>query len=296
MRNSKKTKRKTTQPKAKLDLFASAPHPLQLQVRPFQTVRLTLVGCGGTGSHIATGLAALALELRSKDIACEICLVDHDVIEPKNVGRQLFAQQEVGRFKSLVLGHRLTQAYGVPVDYATFGIQDYNLSPHAGALNVVIGAVDNPAARAVIAKAVDAAKGDLWWLNTGNENASGQVALGNTGDMAQMRNAIQLGMTQRIPAPHVLYPDCIAIPKVKPGKRAASCAELTASGEQGLMVNRMVAAWALELLNAFLIRKSLNWFALAFDLVWGNTTKFIFDAPTLARADVTGLTVKELGA
>lgn len=276
-----------------LNLLASAPPPLRLQLPPFQNVRLTLAGCGGTGSHLVSGLGALACELRTRGTACDLQFIDFDIVELKNVGRQLFTAGDVGKAKCVVLAERLMRAYGIATDPILAQLDPSQLAPVPNALNLVIGAVDNSAARGVIAQAVDLYKGNLWWLNCGNELASGQVALGNIGKAKQMRGAVELGMLNKLPAPHVLYPDCIAAPRVKRSKRAASCAELTARGEQGLMVNRMVAAWTLELLHAFLIARDLKWFALAFDLAWGNARAFALDLPTLAAA--TGLRAEELG-
>lgn len=295
MPNSKKTNARKKISPAPADFFQSAPKPLTLHLRPYSAVNLTLVGCGGTGSHLATGLAALVLDLRERsDVALRLTLLDFDLVEAKNVGRQLFSVNEIGRPKCQVLAERLLRAYALPCSASVKTVESADLQPQADALNLVIGAVDNPAARGIIANAVDRADGALWWLNCGNENVSGQVALGNTGNVKAMRRAVELGMLQRLPAPHVLYPDCIATPVVKPSKRAPSCAELTARGEQGLMVNRMVAAWALQLLQMWLVEKRLNWFGMAFDLTWGNTKALLLDGPTLA--EVTKLSVKELGA
>lgn len=271
-----------------------APAPLKFVLPAFKRVRITLVGCGGTGSHIASGLAALSLELRERNVRCDIDLMDFDRVEPKNVGRQLFSTRDVGRLKSEILVERLMHAYGIALGAMIGRIEEFDLAPQRDSLNVVIGAVDNPHARACIASAVKGSKGNLWWLNCGNEHASGQVALGNMANARDMKDSVELGMINRLPAPHVLYPDCIATPKLGQGKRAASCADLTASGEQGLMVNRMVAAYALELLHCFLVRRDLKWFGLAFDLALGNAKAFTLDLPTLAA--VTGLREAEIGA
>ena len=257
-----------------------APVLLELKLPAFDAVHITLVGCGGTGSHIATGLGALLLAL---GLPYSLSLIDPDTVETKNVGRQLFAASDVGKPKTEVIAARLANAYGI-VPYVGTRYVDaldwQTLEPRV--LHLVIGAVDNPAARSVIANAVKRADGALWWLDCGNENASGQVLLGNIADARKMRGAATLGLIDRLPAPHVVYPDLIQ--SARPAKRAASCAELTALGEQGLMVNRMVAAWALELLDALLVRREVKWFGQRFDLRWGNTSPLTLDLPTLASA------------
>lgn len=276
-----------------LNLLADTAPALTLQLPRFKHVWITLVGCGGTGSHLASGLAALMSDLVARDIECALTLIDGDVVEQKNVGRQLFARGDIGKPKAKVLAHRLMQSFGLPVLHRITPIDERDahdtfVASDDHTLNLVVGAVDNPAARAVIAQAVEKAKGNLWWLDCGNERHSGQVCIGNTADAQQMQDAAALGIITRLPAPHLVYPDLIALPKAKKMRAGASCAELTAAGEQGLMVNRMVAAHALTMLDAFL-RGDLKYFALAFDAVWGGASPLIIDQPTLSR--VCGVTV-----
>lgn len=53
-----------------------------------------------------------------------------------------------------------------------------------------------------------------------------------------------------------------------------------------------MAAWACAMLDAFLVRQDLHYFAVAVDLLWGGMRSYAIDAPTLAG--VTGLTVNQL--
>lgn len=254
--------------------------PLTLRLPAYERVSITLVGCGGTGSHIATGLATLALALAERNLHTTMLFVDPDRVEPKNVGRQLFAPADVGQPKAQVLAARLQAAFGLAVGASLRWIDEADtfLYPDRRALNIVIGAVDNPGARFLIAKAVRKADGRLWWLDTGNENHSGQIALGNIADARDLNNATSLGLVDRLPAPHLVYPDLIATPKKK--KPAANCADDVAAGEQGLMVNRLIAAWALSMLNDFLLGQ-LRYFALDVDLGWGGVRARAIDEPTL---------------
>jgi len=232
--------------------------PITLRLPDFARVHLVLVGAGGTGSHIATGLAALSLELTARGTACTVDIVDPDKVERKNIGRQLFCAADLGKFKAVVLAERLRGAYRLPAAEIPAPFSAPMVAPAARTLTVIVGAVDNPAARAEMAAAVERGAGSVWWLDAGNENHSGQVALGNA-----LQVAPALGFVDSLPAPHVVYPDLVAAPKAK--KRAASCADATAEGTQGLMVNRMAAAWALALLHDFLL-DTVRYFAVDFDL------------------------------
>jgi molybdopterin/thiamine biosynthesis adenylyltransferase len=83
----------------KKNLLSSAPTPIRLHIPDFRRVAVTLVGCGGTGSHIASGLVALQAALDERDIILDAVLMDPDIVEQKNVGRQLFAFADIGKPK-----------------------------------------------------------------------------------------------------------------------------------------------------------------------------------------------------
>ena len=288
-------------------LLTSTASPVTLRVPDFKRVYITLVGCGGTGSHGASGLVAISQALSERANACSMLFIDPDRVETKNVGRQLFSQADVGEAKAEVLAGRLNAAFGERIMSAVRGVDALDLTPTPSAasptgegrndLHIVIGAVDNAAARAVIADGVKKEQGRLWWLDCGNEDHSGQVCLGNAGAAGAMRNAIALGLVDRLPAPSVVWPDLVKSPSPRPspkgrGRKAPSCAELTASGEQRLMVNRMAAAWALSMLHDFVVTRDLRYFAVAFDQAWGGVRTYTIDAPTIAEA--CGLSVADV--
>ena len=264
--------------------------PVTLRLPPFKRVYITLVGCGGTGSHLASGLCTLILALKERDITTRLQLIDPDRVEEKNVGRQLFGRAEIGLPKSGTLALRLGQVYTLPIDASIRAIGAGDTFVERDALSIVIGAVDNVPARKTISRAVATAAGTLWAIDAGNENHSGQVLIGNCSTSAAMKGSVALGMTDRLPSPYLVYPDLIKTPKkVKP----ASCADAVATGEQGLMVNRMMAAWTLTLLHDFLFGQ-LNYFGVSVDLKFAGVKPYLLDMPTLS--EVTGLTPDELKA
>jgi PRTRC genetic system ThiF family protein len=278
-----------------------APPLLRLQLPTYERVRLTLVGCGGTGSHIASGLVAIAQALEARGQGCELLFIDPDRVEPKNIGRQLFSIADLGQPKAAVLAGRLSAAFRLTIGSHVRAVNESDgpvIHEH-GALSVVVGAVDNHAARQTLATLVGRAFGTLWWLDTGNSEQAGQVFLGNATRVENLKQAVGLGLVDRLPAPSVAYPDLLAAPTLKPTNRHKrpskdpSCAELVAAGEQGLMVNRMAAAWALALLHDFLLGE-VTYFGLAFDLKYAGTKRYALDLPTLA--EVTGLAPEALEA
>ncbi len=61
-----------------------------------------------------------------------------------------------------------------------------------------------------------------------------------------------------------------------------SCAELTAAGEQSLMINRVIAGWACSMLHDFVVTRDLKYFGVAIDLAWAGVRAYAIDAPTIA--------------
>ena len=54
------------------------------------TLRVCLVGVGGTGSALALSLGRLAYHLKEKGVNVDLTFVDHDVVSESNFGRQIF--------------------------------------------------------------------------------------------------------------------------------------------------------------------------------------------------------------
>jgi tRNA A37 threonylcarbamoyladenosine dehydratase len=124
-------------------------------LRCARAATIVLVGCGGTGSFLAGALCRLLIGRDAR-----VYLVDLDRVEPHNVGRQAFERREVGRFKAEVLAARLARRYGRAIGYA---VAPYDGGTHAGifadgtpsALTLLVGAVDNAAARRALAATLD---------------------------------------------------------------------------------------------------------------------------------------------
>ena len=68
--------------------------------------KIILVGAGGTGSFVAEGLCRLLINY--PDIP--IYIIDFDTVEKKNILRQNFYPQDVGKFKAQALAERYAQS------------------------------------------------------------------------------------------------------------------------------------------------------------------------------------------
>jgi PRTRC genetic system ThiF family protein len=234
--------------------------------------RILLVGCGGTGSALAPALAALAYHARGRGIEVDLTLVDDDVIEMVNCGRQNLSWQaaQVGGVPKVAeLSLRLNAAYGLsivawPQRYeAGMGRQWVERSRGYGrCVHLLLGCVDNYLARREIAKTITAFDGRIWAIDSGNAATNGQILIGNLTDVRQIRWDA-LGLCSGIPSPYVQEPDLLEPDREAPN---LSCAEMVLMEEQSLMVNRMAAAVAGHLISEMVLQQQVRQMGVYFSL------------------------------
>src|ERR1700733_11493621 len=72
-------------------------------------VRITVVGCGGTGSAIAGGLPYLHQSMMAlgHPYGLDVPLVDGDLVSRTNCVRQPFSGSDIGLHKVIVLANRI---------------------------------------------------------------------------------------------------------------------------------------------------------------------------------------------
>ncbi|MBN1815348.1 MAG: PRTRC system ThiF family protein [Anaerolineae bacterium] len=248
----------------------------RIEAGEFDRVNLTLVGCGGTGSFLALHLGRLAYHARERrGIEVNLSLVDPDTVEAKNVGRQNFCLAEVGQPKAWALMRRLNAAFGLQAGacVARFGKETW---PKSGfnVLRIVVGCVDNGAARKSIAQmfAGRHPPACCWWLDCGNHEHAGQVLLGNKPGIERPEIS-PMGFCSGLPLPSALHPELLA--KAKRAPAAESCADLALREAQGLMINQMIAAWAAQYVYRLVLARDLDIYATYVDLVAGSARSLL---------------------
>jgi PRTRC genetic system ThiF family protein len=230
---------------------------------------IALVGCGGTGGFVAEGLCRLGCPGR-------LLLIDGDRVEERNLGRQNFYPEDLGRFKSQALAERLARKYQRPIAYSTAPLEHTSLSGCA----LVVGCVDNAPARAAIARAVSPS---LWWLDAGNGREFGQVLMGNAArDMLAGAFEGEERICHALPLPTLVRPELLV-----PAPREGSCAQV----EQGPTINQFMAALVVEVVRR-LLEGSLSWWQVYLDLEAGSL-RTVWAAPE-AVSRLTGLPVRKL--
>ena len=92
-----------------------------------RSVRVLVVGCGGTGSAIVGGLPYLhqAMMANGHPGGLHVTVIDGDIISAVNCIRQPFARSEIGLHKAVVLVNRLNIFWGLDWEAVPA-----NLGPH----------------------------------------------------------------------------------------------------------------------------------------------------------------------
>jgi PRTRC genetic system ThiF family protein len=221
----------------------------------------------------------------------ELAIIDPDIVAPANIGRQNFLPADIGQPKARVLAARYGLGWGLDLAawVAPFSYHPLKETYRTDTLTVILGAVDNAAARAAIAAYLTRADlphelPRLWWIDAGNAFQSGQVCLGNTPALAALRTAFSTpGYCNRLPLPALLHPD---LSEPRPEEQAGphlSCAELAAANTQSLLVNTTAAAIAADYLYRLVWTGDLKKFATYFDLASGTTRSEYITPDSLCR-------------
>jgi PRTRC genetic system ThiF family protein len=255
---------------------------------------IMIVGCGGTGGFTAERICRLVIGQERR-----IILADHDRVEEKNVLRQNFYREDIGRFKAQALAERLAHQFHREIEYITKPIEDINYNTRG---QLTIGCVDNAAARkrlevayhytsgmSFITRSYHAIGG--WYIDAGNGEHSGQVLIGNAFLRESMHgfNALS-GVCEKLPLPTVQQP-ALLVPDTHPRPRRNDCAARVARQEQSPVINAYMADMVAVFVERLLAGK-LQWMAAYADLERGSC--HFIDASPEAVSRLTGITEKTL--
>jgi len=133
-----------------------------------------LVGCGGTGSHLALPLAQL---LTLKSHTRDFIFYDGDEYEENNFTRQVMSKKDLGKNKALTTVERLenclpnakftaVEQYVTPIMLKEW-LSQYN-SNEEDSWQLVVLAVDNDSTRHELIKCIDKFSGNVFVLLPGN--------------------------------------------------------------------------------------------------------------------------------
>ena len=215
-------------------------------------VKIVVLGAGGTGGYVIPHLYRLgyASEHPTRIIVC-----DGDVVENKNLIRQNFVEQDIGRNKAQALAARYAAAFGIECEYRPEFIETqeelhiltepdrvpYPMEPQRV---ILLGCVDNNKSRQLCHRVFEQ-KRDLIYIDAGNGEHTGQVVCG----------VRQHGRTLYKPVCS-LYPDLLEDEDKFPSE--LSCAERAVSAPQSVTANLTAATAVVSFLYDLLIAGDLK--------------------------------------
>lgn len=240
------------------DYLINSPHPITINV----------IGAGGNGSQVVQGLARMDVTLRALGKpGLIVCLYDNDKVSEANIGRQLFSEHDVGRYKAEVLISRINQFYGTA--WMSNNAR-YNKNT-VTSTNITISCVDTAKSRLQISnvwnnkKALRDWEKSYYWLDLGNSNKSGQVMLGSSHRTEQPKSK-KYNTIKHLPT----ITEEFDLKKVKDDNEP-SCSIAEAIEKQDLFINPIVSYMGLNLLWKLLKEYSVTHRGYYINLETGKT-------------------------
>ncbi|MCM3358016.1 ThiF family adenylyltransferase [Psychrobacillus sp. MER TA 171] len=222
------------------------------------------IGSGGTGGYLAQHISQLIGVSKSQ---AKYVIADPDIIEEKNLGNQLFLEEEVGLKKADVLAARYSHAYDLRIGTYSekyiestkdienlFSSEYYQYPYNQMRVKILIGAVDNNYSRKImhqyfmenkpciyIDAGNEAPKMPADWMNRPkNEWTKNEIEEFNaSGWTGQVVTGVNFNLFKQDPVAKV-FPDILEdTDELRPSE--LSCTDLTASEPQRLIVNKFAA-------------------------------------------------------
>lgn len=204
-------------------------------------VNIVVVGCGGTGAALVSGLPYLhhALLAAGHPSGIRVCVVDGDRITETNCVRQPFTLSEVGLYKAQVLINRLNVFWGL--DWCAIPTE-VRCGRDVPDCDFLVSCLDTRAARATLARItrLKTRKFD-YWIDTGNSSASGQFVMG------EPLRPNRKDRSTRLPCIDELFPQMIRASLDRRDSQPA-CSAAAALLRQEPYINQSIAQLVLAML------------------------------------------------
>ncbi len=220
------------------------------------SIKIVVIGAGGTGGYVIPHLYRIGYATK-RNIRIIIC--DGDVVEEKNLIRQNFVQQDIGRNKAQVQAERYAAAFGIQCEYIPRFIETeddlhnlikpdyynvYSSDPTSRQRVILLGCVDNNRSRQ-LCHHLFYKMANLVYIDAGNGEHTGQVVCG----------VRQNNRTTYKPI-CALHPEMLQDEDKFPSE--LSCAERSVSAPQTVTANLTAATAMVSFLYDLLVGGELN--------------------------------------
>lgn len=164
-------------------------------MNPTNPIAVNLIGAGGTVSKVLTALMEMnhsLIELGHAGLS--VRLWDDDIISTANLGRQRFAQSEIGLYKSVALINRANRFMGTnwKAESVKFEKDVLGRLPDNAQATIYISCVDSVKSRFEITDILNMQSNrrhhrdePKYWMDFGNSQYTGQVILSSVGEIKQ---------------------------------------------------------------------------------------------------------------
>ena len=220
-------------------------------LNPHHPVTVFVIGAGGTGSQVATGLARMSVALQALGHpGLHVTVFDPDTVTEANIGRQLFSESELGLNKAVALVTRINRFFGFSWEakgqcYPS-GTSDSVLA------NIIITCTDNTRSRLELWRflkkyretSVNNERAVYYWMDFGNAQTTGQVFIGT------VRNKIRQPASKEfmpVPGMNVITEE-VNYSTIEEKDSGPSCSLAEALERQDLYINSILAQVGCDIL------------------------------------------------
>lgn len=205
-----------------------------------------VIGCGGTGGFFIKEFGRFLTRNQEKIL---LTLIDGDTVEEHNLDRQSFQEEDIGLAKSTILAEALISCFGIPgnrissfpvyIDSASqlnsmvkssyYGfVNDTNSSNEYLHLPILIGCVDNHAARKVMHEFYTNWYGNIFYFDAANEFSHGEVVFAGRSQKEELA-----------PPRGIIFPEVLT--SEDKSRTEMSCTELNVHEPQHIVTNMLAA-------------------------------------------------------
>ena len=236
-------------------------------------IRVLIVGAGGTGSSIAMNLPYLdqAMRVWGHASGLDVAMMDADTVSATNCVRQPFSASDIGQNKATVLINRINIFWGMKWRAIPHRFHARSFESQRDEIpDILIGCVDSREARKAIETSFTyALSSTCYWLDLGNNAASGQYVLGQPLNRRNRRKA------ERLRTVSELYPE---IADTEAGEDPLpSCSAVEALDRQEPFINQTLALNALAMLGQLFRYGKLSYHGAFFNARSGQTSALPVD-------------------
>lgn len=224
-------------------------------------VKISLLGVGGTGSLVLSGLVRLnhAILKLGHPYGIKVTVYDPDFVTEANIGRQLFTTDEIGQNKATCLVNRYNLGFALNWEAVPQSFQ----YQYIWSENIIISCVDSKASRKDIYGQIKRTGENLYLIDAGNDGNFGQVLIGNG--------------SKDLPCPYKVRPELV---KGAEQHNAPSCSLAEALAYQDLFINQWMATAVLELIWRMFRRGELSYRGFYINLETGRMNPVPISATT----------------